>query len=77
MANPMFKAKGAMIRQGNFATAFPLKHMQKDLRLAVALGDRLGQPLFTAAVANEGFKKALQMGFGDEDFSAIYKVIKG
>ena len=77
MANPMFKLKGGLIGRGNFATAFPLKHMQKDLRLAVALGDRLQQPLHTAATANEEFKKARQLGFGDEDFSAVYKAIRG
>ncbi|KAF0218472.1 MAG: 2-hydroxy-3-oxopropionate [Geobacteraceae bacterium] len=75
MANPMFKLKGGLIREGNFATAFPLKHMQKDLRLAVGLGDQASQPLFSAAAANEAFKNAKGLGFGDEDFSAIFKAI--
>ena len=77
MANPMFRLKGGTMLQGAFATAFPLKHMQKDLRLAIALGDRLALPLHTAAAANEEFKRARQLGFGDEDFSAIYKAVKG
>lgn len=38
MANPMFKLKGAGIMGGKFPTAFPLKHQQKDIRLALALG---------------------------------------
>lgn len=76
MANPMFKLKGGLIAAGNFTTAFPLKHMQKDLRLAVGLGDRLAQPLFTAAAANEAFKRANALGFGDEDFSALFKAIE-
>jgi glyoxylate/succinic semialdehyde reductase len=75
LANPMFKMKGAQIAQGSFATAFPLKHMQKDLRLAVALGDSLGQPLFCAAAANESFKKAKALGFSDQDFCAVFKAI--
>lgn len=75
LANPMFKLKGAQITQGNFAPAFPLKHMQKDLRLAVALGDTLGQPLFAAATANETFKKAKSMGLADQDFSAVFQAI--
>ncbi|WP_298431736.1 NAD(P)-dependent oxidoreductase [Geobacter sp.] len=73
MANPMFALKGKLMGEGNFAPAFPLKHMQKDLRLAVALGDRVGQPLFTAATANELFKRARAAGLGDEDFSALFK----
>ena len=76
MANPMFRLKGELIARGDFSTAFPLKHMQKDLRLAVSLGDRLGQPLCTAATANEAFKRAKTQGFGDEDFSALFKAVK-
>lgn len=75
MANPMFKMKGAQIAQGNFAPAFPLKHMQKDLRLAVALGDTLGQPLFSASAANELFKKGKVRGLSDQDFCAVFQAI--
>lgn len=75
LANPMFKLKGNQITQGAFAPAFPLKHMQKDMRLAVALGDALGQPLFTAAAANESFKRAKAKGCSDEDFCAVFKAI--
>lgn len=76
MANPMFRLKGGQIGQGSFAAAFPLKHMQKDMRLAVALGDGVEQPLFSAATANELFKRAKAMGFGDEDFAAVFKAIR-
>jgi len=76
LANPMFKLKGAQIAQGSFAPAFPLKHMQKDLRLAVALGDTLGQPLLAAATANETFKKAKALGLSDQDFCAVFQAIK-
>ncbi|QUX95660.1 NAD(P)-dependent oxidoreductase [Marinomonas sp. CT5] len=76
MANPMFKGKGAMLLNENYSTSFPLKHMQKDMRLAIALGDQLEQPLPTAAIANEAFKQAIKAGFADEDIAAVYKVIK-
>jgi 3-hydroxyisobutyrate dehydrogenase-like beta-hydroxyacid dehydrogenase len=75
IANPMFKMKGAQIGQGSFAPAFPLKHMQKDLRLAIALGDTLGQPLLAAATANETFKKARALGLSDQDFCAVFQAI--
>jgi 3-hydroxyisobutyrate dehydrogenase/2-hydroxy-3-oxopropionate reductase len=76
MANPMFKGKGAMLLADNYSTSFPLKHMQKDMRLAVALGDKLDQPLPTAATANEAFKQARKEGYADEDIAAVYKVVK-
>ena len=76
LANPMFRLKGGLIARGEYPVAFPLKHMQKDLRLAVSLGDRCGQPLHCAAAANESFKRAKEMGLGDEDFSALYKAVR-
>ena len=75
LANPMFKMKGAQIASGSFDPAFPLKHMQKDLRLALALGDSLDQPLFSAAAANESFKKAKALGLSDQDFCAVFRAI--
>lgn len=74
MANPMFNIKGKMCLEENYDTSFPLKHMQKDLRLALALGDRLEQPLPTAAATNEAFKHAKKSGYAEEDIAAVHKV---
>ena len=41
----------------------------------VITGDNHGQPLHTAAAANNSFIKARNAGFGDEDFSAVLKAI--
>jgi 3-hydroxyisobutyrate dehydrogenase-like beta-hydroxyacid dehydrogenase len=75
MSNPMFRLKGPQIVQDTFPPAFPLKHMQKDLRLALNLGNQLGQALHTTASANELFKTALGMGLGDSDFAAVSRVV--
>ncbi|KAF8073093.1 NPF8.3 [Scenedesmus sp. PABB004] len=71
MANPMFALKGPGISARQYPTAFPLKHQQKDLRLALALGDSLHQALPVAAAANEAFKAAKAKGFADADFAAF------
>jgi len=76
MANPMFKVKGPMLLDENYTTSFPLKHMQKDMRLAVDLGDKLNLTLPTAAITNESFKQARKAGYSDEDIAAIYKIVK-
>lgn len=73
MANPMFALKGPAITARQYPPAFPLKHQQKDMRLALALGDSLGQALPVAAAANEVFKVAKAKGRGDEDFAAAYE----
>lgn len=38
MANPMFALKGPAMLAHQYPPAFPLKHQQKDMRLALALG---------------------------------------
>ncbi|HLE01626.1 MAG TPA: NAD(P)-dependent oxidoreductase [Bdellovibrionota bacterium] len=75
LANAMFRLKGPQIGAGQFSPAFPLKHMQKDLRLTLALADEIGVSLPSAAIANESFKKARQLGSSNEDFSAVYKAL--
>ncbi len=77
VTNPMFRLKGPQIAANrDFPTAFPLKHMQKDLRLALKLAEEVGQPLFVTATINELYKKALTENLGDADFAAISLVIR-
>jgi 3-hydroxyisobutyrate dehydrogenase/2-hydroxy-3-oxopropionate reductase len=76
LACSMFKGKGPMLLAENYTTSFPLKHMQKDLRLALALSEELGQTLHTSSATNEVFKRALIAGHGDDDIAAVYSVIK-
>lgn len=77
VANPMFRLKGPQIAANKeFPTAFPLKHMQKDLRLALQLAEEVGQPLFVTATINELYKKALSENHGDADFAAISRIIR-
>ena len=73
LGNPMFRGKGPQMLADNFAVAFPLKHMQKDLRLALELGHDLQVKLPTAGTANDAFVKALAAGDGDLDFSALLR----
>jgi glyoxylate/succinic semialdehyde reductase len=76
IASPMYGLKGPKMLEGDYAVNFPLKHEQKDLRLAVGLGDQVEQPLPMAAAANETMKAAIAIGKGDEDFSAVYEAVK-
>jgi len=76
IASPMFALKGPSMNAGKFAPAFPLKHQQKDMRLAIALADELAQEMPVAAAANELYKRARRDGCDDEDFSAVLKAVK-
>ena len=75
MANPMFRGKGPLMLARDFATAFPLKHMEKDLRLAVELGAECTQYMPVTEEARELFARALEAGLGDEDFSAVCRTV--
>jgi len=67
-----FMQKGKAIIDGGFPTHQPLQHMQKDLKLALNMGDQLEQPLPLTASANEVFKHAKRLGYGEHDVSAVY-----
>lgn len=53
IANPMFRLKGPTMIKNNYSPAFPLKHQQKDMRLALSLGDDNEVSMPVAAAANE------------------------
>lgn len=74
---PMFSMKGPSMVKASYATAFPLKHQQKDLRLALAMAEEVSQPTPIAAAANELYKVAKAHGLGEEDFSAVIEALKG
>ena len=76
LSNPMFNIKGPSMLQHEYPPAFPLKHQQKDTRLALALGDEVGQATPVAAAANELFKKARQMGLADADMSGVFEAVR-
>jgi len=76
VSNPLFRLKGPAMLRGEFTTAFPLKHMQKDMRLALEAGDDAGSTLPVANAANVKFLESLADGYGDEDMSAVFKAFK-
>jgi len=69
---PAILQKGKAIIEGGFPTHQPLQHMQKDLKLSLNMGDQLEQPLPLTATANEVFKHAKRLGYGEHDVSAVY-----
>ena len=76
MNNPMFKLKGPKMIAADFTPNFPLKHAEKDVRLAVALGGSLGLGLPIAAAADAAMNRGIAQGLGDQDFAAVYEAQK-
>ncbi|ERM93969.1 hypothetical protein AMTRI_Chr05g60460 [Amborella trichopoda] len=73
---PMFSTKGPSMVQALYPTAFPLKHQQKDMRLALGMAESVAQPTPIAAAANELYKVAKSRGLSDEDFSAVIEALR-
>ncbi|KAK9228755.1 hypothetical protein WN944_021711 [Citrus x changshan-huyou] len=73
---PMYSLKGPSMIESLYPTAFPLKHQQKDLRLALGLAESVSQSTPIAAAANELYKVAKSHGLSDEDFSAVIEALK-
>ncbi|XP_021716469.1 glyoxylate/succinic semialdehyde reductase 2, chloroplastic-like [Chenopodium quinoa] len=73
---PMYKLKGPSMIQSQYPTAFPLKHQQKDLRLALGLAESVSQPIPIAAATNELYKIAKSRGLSEQDFSAVIEALK-
>eukprot|EP00963_Diacronema_lutheri_P008182 scaffold718_cov342-Pavlova_lutheri.AAC.38 len=76
ISSPMFTLKGPLMLEEKFDPAFPLKHQQKDMRLAIALADELSQPMPVAASANELYKQARALGMADKDFCAVLAALQ-
>ncbi|WOK91349.1 hypothetical protein Cni_G00040 [Canna indica] len=73
---PMFAVKGPSMVKASYPTAFPLKHQQKDLRLALRLAESVSQPIPIAAATNELYKVAKSYGLSDLDFSAVIEALR-
>ncbi|KAJ6389545.1 hypothetical protein OIU77_027800 [Salix suchowensis] len=74
---PMYALKGPSMVKSLYPTAFPLKHQQKDMRLALGLAESVSQPTPISAAANELYKVAKSHGLSDSDFSAVIEALKG
>jgi 3-hydroxyisobutyrate dehydrogenase len=73
LANPLIKMKSANLAEGNFEAAFALKHLAKDLRLA------LGQGMHTPGgiTLHDSYQQALAVGWGEKDIAAIFPFLEG
>lgn len=74
-AAPFLKAKEAKILSRDFSPEFPLAWMHKDLHLASITAYEQQVPLPALQATKELYAQAKQQGFGEEDFSAIFRLL--
>lgn len=68
------KLKESKLRTGDYSAQFSVKHMHKDMRLAARAAGCDDFPVLDAV--REALKTAEARGMGDEDFSALIKVLE-
>jgi len=75
IASPMVKYRGPFVLGTPEEAWFDVNMMQKDMNLALELGQQLNVPLPTTAATNEYLTAARGMGLEEEDFAIIFEVL--
>jgi 3-hydroxyisobutyrate dehydrogenase-like beta-hydroxyacid dehydrogenase len=75
IASPMVKYRGQFVLDMPDEAWFDVNMMQKDMNLALELGQQLDIPLPTTAITNEMLTAARGMGFAEEDFAVVFKTL--
>ena len=75
IASPMVIYRGPLVLGHPDEVWFDCHMMQKDLNLALELGQELEVPLPTTAVTNEFLTAANGMGIGEKDFAVLFDVL--
>jgi 3-hydroxyisobutyrate dehydrogenase-like beta-hydroxyacid dehydrogenase len=71
----LFQMKAPLLKEQNYPTAFPLKHMTKDAKFVVDMAHELGAPVPLGQLLLHLFRVGVAQGWGDEDISAIARVL--
>jgi 3-hydroxyisobutyrate dehydrogenase-like beta-hydroxyacid dehydrogenase len=74
-ASPMLQYRGPLIKGQPDKAWFDCTMMQKDTKLALDLGEKLGVPLPTTSVTDSWLTTAKGQGLADYDFSILYYVL--
>jgi 3-hydroxyisobutyrate dehydrogenase len=75
IASPMVAYRGPLVLGHPEEVWFDCHMMQKDLNLALELGQQLEVPLPTTATTNELLTAANGMGIGERDFAVLFDVL--
>jgi len=71
----LFNLKAGMLKSGDFAPQFPLKHMEKDLRFILETARQSQAATPVADVVADLFRQGMEQGMAELDFAAVKKII--
>jgi len=76
MNTPMFQVKAGNLRDKNYPAAFPFKHLAKDAKFVVDTAYETGAPVPLGQMLLHLYRLGVAQGWGDEDISAIARVME-
>ncbi len=75
VASPLFHSKGRSIARGDFTRNLALKYVHEQMLLVMEAANKLNLKLPAAEVVSKVYEQAVKDGRGEEDFSAVVKVL--
>ena len=70
-------SKKTAIGKEDYTTAFSVENMAKDVNICMNLAEECGLSMPGEQAAAQVYEKALEQGYGEEDFCATIKVVRG
>jgi 3-hydroxyisobutyrate dehydrogenase-like beta-hydroxyacid dehydrogenase len=76
VASPLFHSKGRAMARGDFSRSLALKYVHEQLHIVMNAARLVGLHLPAAEAAYKVYEQGVEEGFGEEDFSAVIKVLR-
>jgi 3-hydroxyisobutyrate dehydrogenase-like beta-hydroxyacid dehydrogenase len=76
VASPLFHLKGRAMARGDFSRSLALKYVNEQLHMVLNAARLVGLTLPTAEAAGKVYEAGVAAGWGEEDFSAVIKVLR-
>lgn len=76
VASPLFHQKGRTMARGDFSRSLALKYVHEQLHIVMNAARLVGLHLPAAEAAYKIYEQGVEDGLGEEDFSAVIKVLR-
>ena len=76
VASPLFHQKGRAMARGDFSRSLALKYVNDQLHMVMNAARLVGLSLPAAESASKVYQAGVDAGLGEEDFSAVIKVLR-
>lgn len=76
VASPIFHLKGRAMSRNEFTRSLALKYVNDGMHLVLNAARLVGLHLPAAEAASKMYEKGLEAGYGEEDFSAVIKILR-